>query len=200
VKQRLADELREARARTETQHSPLLSPLVWDYAHIAVYQELWLVQRLAGTEPIDPARMHLYDAFEKPRGVRGGLELMTRSEVADYRDRVDARSGDLLTEVDVDGDDPLLRGGFVYQMIIQHEHQHQETLLQALQMLPGGYTPELPSRGAREGAAGPVPPGRAAMVEVPAGAFKSTARPAAPTRQRVRVPEASEIAGRERLR
>ncbi|MEO7557243.1 MAG: CpaF family protein, partial [Acidimicrobiales bacterium] len=37
-------------------------------------------------------------------------------------------------------------------------------------------------------------------VEVPAGAFKSSARPAAPTRQRVRVPDASEIAGRERLR
>jgi hypothetical protein len=53
----LSDALAEGRARTlalveplsdadvETQHTALMSPLVWDLAHIAAYEELWLVHR-----------------------------------------------------------------------------------------------------------------------------------------------------------
>ena len=37
------------------QHSPLMSPLVWDLAHVANYEELWLLRAVAGVEP-DPAR------------------------------------------------------------------------------------------------------------------------------------------------
>ncbi|MFN2568104.1 MAG: ergothioneine biosynthesis protein EgtB [Candidatus Dormibacteria bacterium] len=153
-KRGLAEQMLDARRRTElllrpvdddrlmTQHDPLLSPLVWDYGHIAAYEELWLVQRLSGRAPINEERMHLYDAFEKPRRVRGSLPLMTRPEVEAYRDRVDGLALELLDEADMDGADPLLRHGFVYEMIVQHEHQHQETILQALQMLPGGYRPD----------------------------------------------------------
>src|SRR4030081_1420705 len=126
VKEAIAARLVEARRRTEAllaplddaggmaQHDPLQSPLVWDYGHIAVYEELWLVHRLSGAEPTDTERMHVYDAFENPRRVRGALPLMNRAEVAAYRDGVDGRALDLLAEADLDGDGPLLRDAFVH--------------------------------------------------------------------------------------
>src|SRR5258708_38947816 len=43
-------------------------------------------------------------------------------------------------------------------MMGQHEHQHNETILQALQLLPGGYKPELPDLPSGRGVAlGRVP-------------------------------------------
>ena len=40
---------------------------------------------------------------------------------------------------------PLLAGGFVYGMIVQHEHQHDETMLATLQLKDGeGYRPLAP--------------------------------------------------------
>jgi len=36
------------------QHSPLMSPLVWDLAHIANQEELWLLREVGGREPMHP--------------------------------------------------------------------------------------------------------------------------------------------------
>jgi iron(II)-dependent oxidoreductase len=176
VKQGIADRLSEARRRTEAllaplddaalmaQHDPLQSPLVWDYGHIAVFEELWLVHRLSGMEPADQELMRRYDAFENPRGVRGTLPLMGRAAAAAYRDDVDGRALELLAEADLDGDDPLLRDGFVHEMIIEHEHQHTETILQTLQLVAGGYRPPLP-------APPPARPVSLDTVAVPAGRY-----------------------------
>ncbi|MBV8195974.1 MAG: ergothioneine biosynthesis protein EgtB [Candidatus Dormibacteraeota bacterium] len=132
-----------------TQHDPLMSPLVWDYAHVGVYEELWLVNAVSGADPPGDERFHVYDAFENPRSVRASLNLMSRTEVDDYRDGVRHRALDLLEEVDVDDSEPLTREGFVYAMVAQHERQHQETMLQTLQLLRGGWRPTLPEvRGA----------------------------------------------------
>ena len=42
----LADE------QLNTVYSPILSPLAWDLGHIANFEELWLVQRVGGREPM----------------------------------------------------------------------------------------------------------------------------------------------------
>ena len=34
--------------------NPLMSPLVWDLAHIAAFEELWLCHRVGGFEPMHP--------------------------------------------------------------------------------------------------------------------------------------------------
>ena len=77
--------LEEARERTldlvaplsdadvETAHSALMSPLVWDLAHIAAYEDLWLVHRHGGEPLLHPELAAMYDAFETPRAVRGDL-------------------------------------------------------------------------------------------------------------------------------
>jgi iron(II)-dependent oxidoreductase len=45
------------------------------------------------------------------------------------------RALDVLGEVELDPGEPLLRDGFAYEMLIAHEHQHNETMLQLLQMV-----------------------------------------------------------------
>ena len=37
------------------------------------------------------------------------------------------------TDLSPDGLDPLVRHGFVHAMVVQHEHQHVETMLAAVQ-------------------------------------------------------------------
>ena len=49
---------------------------------------------------------------------------------------------DRLGSADFDGDHPLLSGGYVYRMVLQHEYQHNETILQTLQLKLGDpYSP-----------------------------------------------------------
>ena len=60
----------------EAQHSPIMSPLVWDLAHIAAYEDLWIAHRHGGEELLRPELAAVYDAFETPRAVRGEVELL----------------------------------------------------------------------------------------------------------------------------
>ena len=72
-KERIARDLDEARRRTErliapldderltTQYDQLMSPPVWDYTHIGVFEELWLVQALSGARPMDEELMQTYN-------------------------------------------------------------------------------------------------------------------------------------------
>lgn len=176
TKDRIAAELEDARERTVqllapvddtrlmAQHHKIMSPLVWDYAHVGVYEELWLVNQLGRVAPINEAWLHLYDAFENPRAARGDLPLMNRKEVDAYRGEVRARVLDILGKLDPGSGDSLVKNCFVYRMVVEHEHQHDETILQALQMLPGGYCPALPA----------APAGRHVtpdMVSVPGGSY-----------------------------
>ena len=72
--------------------SPIMSPLVWDLAHIAAYEDLWLAHRHAGLRLLRPELAELYDAFETPRAVRGEIELLdapaARAYLRDVRERV----------------------------------------------------------------------------------------------------------------
>src|SRR5215212_5728122 len=88
----LAEALSEARERTlaivdpfsdaemEAVHDPLMSPLVWDLAHIAAYEDLWLCQRHGGLPLLHPELAALYDAFETPRASRGDLPLLRHAD------------------------------------------------------------------------------------------------------------------------
>jgi gamma-glutamyl hercynylcysteine S-oxide synthase len=53
-----------------SQHSPLMSPLVWDYAHIANQEEIWLVRDVGGREAVRADIDHMYDAFKNSRADR----------------------------------------------------------------------------------------------------------------------------------
>jgi iron(II)-dependent oxidoreductase len=150
---RIADRLSEARERTlllvepltdeqlNTVYSEILSPLAWDLGHIANFEELWLVQRVGGREPMHGELGRFYDAIENPRRVRNELPILRGEELRAYMAEVRERTLDVLDGIELDEtEDELLSGGFVYEMILAHEHQHNETMLQLLQMVDG-YDP-----------------------------------------------------------
>jgi iron(II)-dependent oxidoreductase len=116
-------------------YDPILSPLIWDLGHIANFEELWLVQRIGGREPLRGDLGELYDAIEQPRKIRGELPILRADEVRPYMDGVRERTLEVLGEIELDPEDPLLADGFVYEMLLAHEHQHNETMLQLLQMV-----------------------------------------------------------------
>jgi iron(II)-dependent oxidoreductase len=122
-----------------TQHSPLMSPVLWDMGHIAHFEELWLVRNLEG--PVEFVEMPgMYNPFENPRPTRGTLPLPgiagTLQVMGDVRrlvlDRLGATHGNGNGHAHVDPE--LLRDGYVFRMVAQHEYQHDETILQALQL------------------------------------------------------------------
>ncbi|CAA9348439.1 MAG: Iron(II)-dependent oxidoreductase EgtB (hercynine sythase) [uncultured Nocardioidaceae bacterium] len=116
------------------QHSTLMSPLVWDLAHIGQQEELWLLRGGDGARPgMLPASVEsLYDAFEHPRAVRPALPLLPPVEARSYAAHVRARVLDQLDRL------PSTREAvFPYAMVAQHEEQHDETMLAALQLRAG---------------------------------------------------------------
>jgi iron(II)-dependent oxidoreductase len=75
------------------QHSPLMSPLVWDLAHIANQEEMWLLRTVGGQDPIHPEIDPLYDAFEHPRSERPSLPLLPPGEARTYAADVRSERG-----------------------------------------------------------------------------------------------------------
>jgi gamma-glutamyl hercynylcysteine S-oxide synthase len=204
--------LRSARRRTldlidhlgaedlERVHSSIMSPLVWDLAHIAAYEDLWLAQRHAGLELLRPDLAEVYDAFETPRPRRGEIELLNSAQARAYMEEVGERTAAAIERHGV-GD------GFVHEMVVRHELQHSETMRQTMALV-GLLPPGEPPRAALDAAlVGLLPPGelpRAALdaalagsngtlprtadgagardadsdwIEIPAGAFAMGAAP-----------------------
>src|SRR5215470_17729596 len=118
------------------QHSPLMSPLVWDLAHIANQEELWLLRAVGGRDPMHPEIDPLYDAFEHPRAERPTLPLLPPGEARHYAGEVRGRVLDLIESASFSGT-PLVSGGYAFGMIAQHEQQHDETMLITHQLRRG---------------------------------------------------------------
>jgi len=170
-----ASALTEARARTlalvasvsdedlERVHSPLMSPLVWDLGHIAAFEDLWLGHRFGGRQLLRSELLDVYDAFETPRAGRGELPFLRPAAARKYMDEVRARTLDTITAGAV-GD------GLLHELVIRHEHQHNETMLQTLALARlRDYEPPLrPNPGP-----GPGPDATSTgleLIEVAAGA------------------------------
>ncbi|BFO19031.1 hypothetical protein SHKM778_54190 [Streptomyces sp. KM77-8] len=118
------------------QHSPLMSPLVWDLAHIGNQEEQWLLRAVAGQEAIRPEIDTLYDAFEHPRAERPSLPLLPPQEARRYAADVRGRALDVLEAAAFHGT-RLTEAGFAFGMIAQHEQQHDETMLITHQLRTG---------------------------------------------------------------
>jgi iron(II)-dependent oxidoreductase len=148
------------------QHSPLMSPLVWDLAHIGNQEELWLVRDVGGRAPVRQDIDGLYDAFKHARADRPLLPLLGPAEARRYVSEVREKVLDVLEHSPLEGR-PLLEQAFAFGMVAQHEQQHAETMLATHQLRAGAAVldappPPPPPEGAR-------PP--SAEVLVPGGPF-----------------------------
>jgi len=142
------------------QHDPLMSPLVWDLAHVGQQEELWLLRAGDPSRPgmLPPDVDSLYDAFKHRRADRPALPLLPPVEARAYNLEVRGRVLDLIERTPADD---LFTAG----MVVQHEEQHDETMLATLQLRQG--PPVLLARRV-------LPAGRTvdqARVLVPGGPF-----------------------------
>jgi len=168
--EQLVEDLQVARERTlslvgglpdaelDRVHSTLMSPLAWDLGHIAAFEDLWLVHRYGGRPLLRGDLVEVYDAMETPRAHRGQLPFLPAAEARAYLERVRVRTLEVIEERGV-GD------GLLHELVLRHEQQHNETMLQTLQLArldPGLDTLPAPA------AAGPAPTGLE-LVEVPGG-------------------------------
>ncbi len=174
VRETLARELINARARTlrlvdfddaelGRQFHSLMSPLVWDLAHIGQQEELWVLRDGHPERPgmLPPDIDRLYDAFVHSRASRVELPLLPPADARAYCSAVRNKTMDTLDKLRDDDD-----ASFRFGLVISHENQHDETMLQALNLRAG---PALLDRGA------PLPSGRSNVagtsVLVPGGEF-----------------------------
>ena len=202
-RERARSALEAARARTlaltdclddaelGAQHSPLMSPLVWDLAHIGNQEEIWLVRAAGGRPALRPDLDPLYDAFRHPRASRPALPLLSPEQARAYIAAVRTQALDVLADAPLTSapptsaspsstplpstpptsapqpEAPLLDRGFVFGMLAQHEQQHDETMLATHQLRQGPPVLDAPAPPA-------APPDAAALpldVLVPAGPF-----------------------------
>jgi gamma-glutamyl hercynylcysteine S-oxide synthase len=178
-RQVIANQLQEARARTllllaplsdedlRAQHDVLMSPILWDLGHIAHFEELWLTRNLDG--PIEFVEMPgLYNPFEHPRKERGSLLLPGMTHCLEVMEEIRRRVLDRLASADFESPTALLCDGYVYQMVLQHEYQHNETILQTLQLKRGDpYVPAV-----RRPVPSPKDARPGAMTRFPGGAVE----------------------------
>ena len=148
------------------QHSPLMSPLVWDLAHVGNQEELWLVRDVGGRAPVRCDIDELYDAFKHARANRPALPLLGPAGARSYLREVREKVLDVLAHSPLEGR-RLLDQAFAFGMVAQHEQQHDETMLATHQLRSGGAVLDAPA----------PPPGRtlrtpwAGEVLVPGGPF-----------------------------
>lgn len=178
ARETLVRDLTEARDRTLRlvdfddaelwrQYDPLMSPLVWDLAHIGQQEELWLLRDGNPERPsiLAPDVERLYDAFVHSRSSRVELPLLPPTDARAFCSTVREKALDNLEALPDDAEGSA-EAAFRFGLVISHENQHDETMLQALNLRSGA--PLL-------GTGAPLPPGRPGIagtsVLVPGGEF-----------------------------
>jgi iron(II)-dependent oxidoreductase len=152
-------------AELEQVHSTLMSPLAWDLGHIAAFEDLWLVHRYGDRPLLRADLIEVYDAMETPRAKRGDLPFLGAGEARQYLDDVRTRTLDVIDERGT-GD------GILHELVLRHELQHNETMLQTMQLarLDPGFAE-------RETASVSVHPTGLELIEVAGGECTIGARP-----------------------
>lgn len=156
---RLVEDLSDEDARRAV--SPELSPLSWHFGHVAWQEEVWALREVGGQQPILSDLDGIYDSFSSHKASRGA-RLPELPSIAGYAALVRERTLEILSSAD-GLDHPLLRGGWVFRFLANHERQHAETM--AVVRLVGG----LPLSGLP--ALRACVPRDAPFIEIDAGTF-----------------------------
>ncbi|HJQ69573.1 MAG TPA: ergothioneine biosynthesis protein EgtB [Blastocatellia bacterium] len=110
-------------------------PILWHLGHVGAFEGYWLLQRVKGDPPISPAYDVIFDPIKTPRD--DSTNLPPIQEIESYLARVREEIFDFLGSHSSNGH-PLLRDGYLFHLVLEHEYQHQETIAYLLQMLDPG--------------------------------------------------------------
>jgi iron(II)-dependent oxidoreductase len=152
--EKLADALRDARARTLALYGhldlaglrvpciPIVNPPVWELGHVAWFQEIWcqrFSRAAAGPvrDSILPRADEIFDSSRVPHDTRWHLDLPTVPGVYAYMANTLERTLEALSRTGPGGD------RYFFELALLHEDMHGEALLMTLQTL-GLPAPKLP--------------------------------------------------------
>lgn len=142
----LLEALQEARQRTleliddlsdEQLMGPrlrIVNPLRWEIAHVAWFQEFWILRHLGGLPPILNRSDSLYDSARVAHDTRWDLPLLSRSETLKYMTKVLDRVCDLSDRRSrklIDGFDET----YFLHLALFHEQMHAEAITYTRQTL-----------------------------------------------------------------
>lgn len=112
---------------------PDFSPVGWHLGHIGVTEAYWILQQCKG----EASPSAFYDAFftptDNPKPNR--INLPSREEMLAYLLTVRERVFSFLAQADLASDHPLLHEANIFNMLLQHEEQHTETMLLIVRLL-----------------------------------------------------------------
>ena len=148
------------------------SPLGWHLGHIGVTEAFWILQRCKGESSLSVAYDRLFTPTDTPKPERA--HLPAREEIISYLRTAREQVLSVLTCADFSSDHPLLRDARIFNMLLQHEEQHQETMLLILRLFAAERydASSSPVSGEGWGERGVASSSDRDMVLVPAGLFR----------------------------
>lgn len=110
------------------------SPVGWHFGHIGMTEESWVCEQ-ALRQPCfnEKLRFLFANIPDNPKDAR--VNLPSREEIVAYLEETRERTLQALDETDLDTDDPLIADGYAWEFAHQHECQHQETIVEMLQLI-----------------------------------------------------------------
>lgn len=110
------------------------SPIGWHFGHVAMTEEFWVCEQALDKPCCDEARRFLFANLpENPKDER--VHLPERAEIVAYLSETRARVWEALETADLEVKNPLLHNGYAWNFALQHECQHQETILEMLMLI-----------------------------------------------------------------
>jgi iron(II)-dependent oxidoreductase len=149
---------------------PIINPPLWEFGHVAWFQEHWILRHLRGLPPLLPQADALYDSARIPHQERWHLPLPSRAGTLEYLAGVLDGVLGLLGR-----GQPDAQATYFHLLALYHEDMHAEACVYTRQTLgypapPAGAAPA--AADARQPPPGPCP----GDVEVPGGVVQLGAR------------------------
>jgi gamma-glutamyl hercynylcysteine S-oxide synthase len=108
-------------------------PLLWHLGHVGAFEGYWILQRIKGEPTISARYDRIFDPIKTPKEDANNLPPVV--EIESYLARVREEVLGFLVTVRPQSPERLLQNGYIFHLVLEHEYQHQETLICLLQML-----------------------------------------------------------------
>ncbi|HZS46870.1 MAG TPA: ergothioneine biosynthesis protein EgtB [Blastocatellia bacterium] len=108
-------------------------PILWHLAHIGVFESYWILQRVKGDPTISERYDVIFDPIKTPR--EESKDLPSIQEMREYLSKVRQEVLSYLEDLEGNEQSPLLQGGYIFDLVLEHEYQHQETINYLMRLL-----------------------------------------------------------------